>query len=132
VNKVAAPDAAQALLDMLPFLGLIPEEILPLGLFLLRSLGAFHRFQRVRVVAGVPRLGRDGHGRGSEVLHLLKLEVEALGEHRQFGHIGLGTARVAGDEVGDELLAQTLLAADAVEAALEVVELRERRLAHEL
>ena len=39
---------------------------------------------------------------------------------------------MATDEVGDELLAQPLLAVDAVEGALELLELAERGLAHHL
>ena len=42
------------------------------------------------------------------------------------------TTRVAGDEVGDDLLVEVLLATDAVELSLEVLELLERRLAHEV
>ena len=38
---------------------------------------------------------------------------------------------MAGDEVRDELLVEMLLAVDAVEDALELVELLERRFAHQ-
>ena len=54
-----------------------------------------------------------------------------LGDDGQFGHVGLAAARVAGDEVGDDLLVEVFFAVDAVEEALECVELLERRLAHE-
>ena len=42
------------------------------------------------------------------------------------------TPRMGGDEVGDNLLSEILLAVDAVELALELIELLERRLAHEV
>jgi len=48
------------------------------------------------------------------------------------GHILLVTAWMAGDEVGDNLLVEMLLATDAVELSLEVLELLERWLAHEV
>ena len=60
------------------------------------------------------------------------MEVEALGDDGQFGHILFMTAGMGGDEVGDDLLAQVLFAIDAVELALELVELLERGLAHEV
>ena len=131
-NEVGAPDAAQALLDVAAFLGLVPEEVLALGELFAWRLGAEDGLQRVRVVARVPGLGGDGHRRGGEVLHLLQMEVEALGDDGKLGHILLATAGVGGDEVGDYLLAQVLLAVDAVELALEVVKLLERGLAHQL
>ena len=60
------------------------------------------------------------------------MEVETFGDDGQFGHVLLVAARVGGDEVGDDLLVKILLAVDAVELALEVVELLERRFAHEV
>ena len=54
------------------------------------------------------------------------------GDGGQLGHILLVTAWVAGDEVGDDLLIEMLLTTDAVELALEVLELLERWLAHEV
>ena len=83
------------------------------------------------MVTCVPRLRADGHGRGREVLHLLQVEIEPLGDDGQFGHVFLVAAGVAGDEVGDELLAQALLLVDAVENLLECLELGKWRLAHD-
>ena len=60
------------------------------------------------------------------------MEVQFLGNLRQLRHICLGTSRMTGDEVGDELLVEVLLLIDAIEKTLEVVELLERRLAHQL
>ena len=117
---------------MLALLGLVPEEILPLGLLLLRTLGTLDGLQRIGVVACVPHLGGNGHGRGGKVLYLFEMEVKPLGQYCQFGHVGLGASGVAADEVGDDLLVQSFFAVDAVEEALEFVELREGRLAHQV
>ena len=54
-----------------------------------------------------------------------------LGLYGQIGHISLAAAWVTGDEVGDDLLVEVFLATDAVEDALELVELLERWFAHQ-
>ncbi len=123
VDQVSTSYATQALFDMLTLLRFVPEEILTLGLFLLWCLGTLDRLQRVGIIACIPGLSRDRHGCWGEVLHLFELEVKALGQYCQFCHVRLRTSRVAGDEVGDELLTQALLTTDAVEKALKVVEL---------
>ena len=79
----------------------------------------------------VPRLGGDGHGRGGEILHLLQLEIQGLGLDGQFGHVFFATTGVRGDEVGDDLLAQTCLAIDLVENGFEFVEQTEWWFAHD-
>ena len=130
-DEVGAPDAPEGGLNVAAFLGLVPEEELALGQLLALRLGAEYGLERVGVEAGVPSLGGNGHGRGREVLHLLKMEVQPLGLHGEFGHVFLAASGMAADEVGDDLLVETLLAADAVEDALELVEELERGLAHE-
>ena len=55
-----------------------------------------------------------------------------LGDDSQLCHIGLRATWVAGDEIRDDLLVEMLLAIDAVEDALELVELLERGFAHEV
>lgn len=80
----------------------------------------------------IPCLGGDGHGGGREVLHLLKLEVEALGEHGKFGHVFGCASGMRADEVGDELLMEVMAAVHLIEDALEVVEELEGWLAHEV
>ena len=132
LDEVWTTNAAQALLDATTLLGFVPEEILALCQFVALCLGTLYGFQRIGVVASIPRLGRYRHGRGRKVLHLLQLEVELLGLDGQLSHISLRTTRMAGDEVGDYLLVEMLLAIDAVEDALEVVELLERGLAHQV
>ena len=51
---------------------------------------------------------------------------------RQRFHVPLGASRVRGDEVRDQLIGQTLPAANAVEIRVELFEQRERRFAHQL
>ena len=116
---------------MLALFGFVPEEEQALGQLLALRLGAEHGLQGVGVEARVPRLGADGHGGGSEVLHLLQVEVEPLGDDSQFGHVLLVAVGMAGDEVGDELLVQAFFAVDAVEHLLECFKLLERRFAHD-
>ena len=132
LDEVWTTNAAQTLLDATTLLGFIPEEILALGQLVALCLGTLDGLKGIRIVARVPRLGRYRHRRGRKVLHLLQLEVELLGLDGQLSHISLRTTRMAGDEVGDNLLVQVLLAIDAVEDALEVVELLERGLAHQV
>ena len=118
--------------DVAPFLRFVPEEILALCQFLARRLGGEDWFERIGVIARVPGLGGVSHRRGGEVLYLFEVEVEALGDDGQFGHILLMTAWMGRYEVGDNLFSEILLAVDAVELALEFIELLERRLAHEV
>ena len=60
------------------------------------------------------------------------MEVEVFGDDGELSHVLLATAGMGGNEVGDDLFAEVLLAVDAVELALELVELLERGLAHQL
>ncbi len=60
------------------------------------------------------------------------MEVELSGDDGQFGHILFAAPGMAADEVGDELLVETLLTVEAVELLCELIELLERGLAHEL
>ena len=132
LDEVRTTNTAQALFDATTLFGLIPEEILALGQLVALTLGTLHWFQRIRVIARIPGLCRDGHGGRCEVLHLLQLEVELFGLDSQLSHIRFRTTGMAGDEVGDNLLIEVLLTIDAVEDALEVVELLERRLTHQV
>ena len=132
LDEVWTTNAAQTLFDATTLLRLIPEEILALGQLVTLCLGTLYGFQRIGVVTRVPRLGRYRHGCGREVLHLFQLEVELLGLDSQLSHIGFRTTRMAGDEVGDNLLIEMFLTIDAIEDALEVVELLERRFAHQV
>ena len=130
-DKIGTPDASQALLDGASLLGLIPEEVLSLGEFLAWGLGAEYLFECVGVVASIPSFSGICHRCWREVLHLFEVKIELLGDDGELGHIGLVTAWVGGDEVGDDLLVQSLLAVDTVEDTLKFVELLERGFAHE-
>jgi len=130
-DEVRTADALEVLFDTATLLRLVPEEILALGQFVALTLGREHGFEGIGVVACVPHLGGDGHGRGGEVLNLFEVEVQLFGDDSQLRHILLLTTWVGGDEVGDDLLVQVLFAIDTVEDALELIELLERGLAHQ-
>ncbi len=131
MDEVGASHLAEETEDVLTFGWLVPKEELTLGKLFLGSLGGEDGLEGVGVESCVPCLGRDGHGGGSEVLHLFELEVEVFGQCGEFSHVFGSAARVAADEVGDDLLAQVLAAVDVVEDALEVVEEFEGGFAHE-
>jgi hypothetical protein len=131
-NEVRTTYATQALLYASTLFRLVPEEELTLGELLFGCLGTEHWFERIRVVACVPRLSGIGHGSRGEVLNLLQLEVKTLGDDSKLGHVLFLTAWMGGYEIGNDLLAQTFLAIYAVEDALELIELTERGLAHEV
>ena len=131
-DKVGSADTTETLLDVTALLRFVPEEVLALGELLTLALGREDGLEGIRVVARVPGLCSDGHGRGGKILHLFEMEVESFGEHGKFGHIFFQTAGVGGNEIGDDLLAEVLLAVDAVEDTLEGVELLEGGFAHEL
>ena len=80
----------------------------------------------------MPSLSAHGHGRGREVLHLLKMEVHTLGEHSQFGHVLSCTTRVATNKIGNDLLTEVLFTIDAIKDTLKLLELLKRRLAHDV
>lgn len=131
LDQVGASDAAQLTLYALPLLGFIPEEELPLRQLLTWCLGREDLFKCVGVVTRIPRLGADGHRRGREVLHLLKVKVQVFGDDCELGHVLFLTARMTTYKVRYDLLFQSLLLIDAVEDALELIELLKRWLAHE-
>ena len=111
---------------------LIPEEILALGLLLLRCLGREYGFQRIGVEARVPHFGSHRHGCRREILNLLQMESQLAGDVGQLGHILLTASWMAADEVRNDLLVEVLLATNAVELSLELIKLLERGFAHEL
>lgn len=117
--------------DVLTFGRLVPEEELALGKLFLLGLGGEDGLEGVGVESRVPCLGRYRHGGGGEVLHLFELEVEIFGQCGEFCHVFGCAARMAANEVGDDLLTQVLAAVDVVEDALEVVEEFEGGFAHE-
>lgn len=130
--QVRATNTAQTLLNASSLLRLVPEEELPLGKLLFLSLSAEYWFERIWVVACIPRLCGIGHWRWRKVLNLLQMEVKTFGNHSQFSHIFLVTSWVRRNEVGDDLLSQSLFTINAVEYALEVVELTERWFSHQI
>ena len=93
-DEVRAVHASEGVGDALSFFGFVPEEEHALCQFLLWSLGREDGLQGVGVQAGVPGFGADSHGGGSEVLHLLQVEVHLSGEDSQFGHVLFGASRM--------------------------------------
>ena len=132
LDEVAAVHARERAHNVGLVLLLVPEKVFALGQFLVGRVCRGDGLQRVGVESGVERLGRDGHGGGGEVLHLLEVEVEVLGDGGEFGHVLLGARGVRRDEVGDELLPQGILEVDAVEELLELLEEGERGFAHDV
>ena len=132
VDELGFANTSQTLFDTPTFFRLIPEEVLALGQFLLLTLGTLDGFKGIGVVARIPRLSGYRHGGWGKVLNLFELEVKMLGDDSQLGHIGLRASWVAGNEIGDDLLVEMLLAIDTVKDALELVELLERGLTHQV
>lgn len=94
-DEVAAVEPLEAAHYFAASRGVVPEEILPLGLFLLGRGGSEHFLAGVGMDAGIVNLGGKGHGCGGEILHLLQMEIELLGFRRQLGHIHLATSGMA-------------------------------------
>ena len=94
-------------------------------------MGTPYLLQCIGVIPCIPCLRGDRHGGRGEVLYLFEVEVQLFGNLRQLCHVLLRASRMAGDEVGDDLLVEVLLLVDTVEDALEVIEQLEGRLAHE-
>ena len=131
MNQILPTHAFELGNQLVALFGLVPEEELTLGQFLLRTFGTIDRLECVGMETGVPSLGRDSHGCGGEILYLLQMEVEAAGDDSQLGHL-FGTAtRVTGDEVGNQLLVQSMLSIHSVEYLFELTEETERGLAHQ-
>lgn len=95
-------------------------------------LGTEYRFQGIGIVACVPGLSAYGHGRRGEILHLFEVEIEVFRDDSEFSHILFPAAGMAADEIGDDLLSESFFLVDLIEDALKLIELVERRLAHEL
>ena len=132
IYQIASSHAFEFLNNGPSFFRLVPEEEHALSQLFFLCLRTEDRLQRLRMIAGIPSLSGYGHRCRREVLYLFQVEVQTLGDDCQFGHVLLRASRMAADEVGDDLLAQTFVAVDAVEYALELLELFERRLAHDV
>ena len=79
VNQIRATNTAQTLFNISTLLGFVPEEVLTLGQLVTLTLGTLYGFQRIGVIARIPRFCGYRHGGWREVLHLFQLEVEMLG-----------------------------------------------------
>ena len=104
---------------------IIPEKELPLGLFVTVGAGGVDGLHCVRIYARVKYLGAQSHGRGREILYLLKFEIESFGYDGKFGHILLGASRMAAYKVRDKLLTQAAILVYLVKSFLELLKLCE-------
>ena len=111
---------------------LVVEEHEVLRLFLFGAASHIDGLHGVGVDAGIVHLGAESHGRGGEVLYLLKAVAEPLHLDGEVGHVAELAAGVGANEVRDELVAEACLSADGVELRLGLEEEVEGRLAHEL
>ena len=132
VGKVNAAFLDERSTQSRHILALIPEEIGTLAKLFFRRMGTEARLKSIGMIARIVDLGRNSHRSRREVLHLFELEVERLGLSSQFCHLNLGAARVARNEIRYDLLLQSVLSVYLVEHRLELMELLERRLAHDL
>ena len=115
---------------LVPHLRLIPEEELALCELLLLRGSREYFLACIWMNPGVIYLTRYGHRGRSEVLHLFKMEVESFSDAGEFRHISLLAGRMRGNEIGNKLLVESVLAVDVVEYLLEVVKQFERRFPH--
>ena len=83
----------------------MPEKVAALFFFFLFGAGCEDRFEGVGMQASIINFGGEGHGSGGEILDLLEFEVEFAGFGSEVGHVGFATARVGGNEIGNQLLA---------------------------
>ena len=60
------------------------------------------------------------------------MEVQSLGDDGKLRHILFLASGMTADEIRDELLAQSFFTVNSVEYLLELTELAERRLAHDV
>ena len=89
-----------------------------------------HRLEGVGVKAGIEHTGAHGAGGGVEVLHLLRAHMVLIEVLGQIDRVLQSAARVAGHEVGHQILLFARLLAQLVELILELVEGLDGRLAH--
>ena len=91
-----------------------------------------HALQGEGVKAGVVHGRGDGHGRGCEVLHLLRVHVIVTQVLGQLDHVLDGAAGMAGHEIGQKVLLLSRRPADCGKALPEGVQHLAGRLMHTL
>ena len=97
---------------------LVVEEHEVLSLLLVGMAGDIDGLHGVGVDAGVVHLGAEGHGRGGEILYLLKAVAEAFHLNSQVGHVAELASGMGADKIRDKLIAEACLTADGVELRL--------------
>ena len=112
-DQVLAPGLVQRLNDEPALVRPAPLQQRALQVLCMRRLGDVDRLHRARVDAGVVHARADRAGGGVKILHLLRAHVVLVKILGQIDGILQGAARVAGHEVGHQIL---LLAIALVEA----------------
>ena len=130
--EVGPANAFQLALYCVPLLWFVPEEEHALLQFLSRGVSTEYRFKRIRVEACIESRCADGHWSWREILYLLEMEIQILGDDSQFSHVFFCTSRMTGYKIRNNLLPQSLFPVDAVKNTFEFVKLFERRLTHEI
>ena len=97
---------------------LVVEEHEVLGLLLVGTASYVDGLHGVGVDAGVVHLGAEGHGRGSEILYLLKAVAEAFHFDSEVSHVAELASGMGANKVRDKLIAEAFLTADGVELRL--------------
>ena len=90
---------------------LVVEEEAPLVGFVGGGGGHIDRLEGGWVDAGVICLGAEGHRRRSKILYLLEAVAHLFHIYSQLCHVLEAAARMAADEIRDELVAQSRLLA---------------------
>ena len=99
---------------------------------LLLTPGNVNRLEGERIQAGIIHGSGDGHRCGGEVLHLLGVHVVVAQILRQLDHIGNGAARMAGHEIGENILLPSRRLRSRAKPLPEVVQNPAGRLMHAL
>ena len=81
---------------------------------------------------GIPGFGGHGHRCRREILYLFQMEIQFAGDDSEFCHVFFRTSGMAAYKIRYDLLAQIEFPVQLVEDILELVELLERRLPHEI
>ena len=108
----------------------IKEEHLILFFLFVRRGGHVYRLHGFGINAGVVHLGAECHRGGREILYLFEALAQMFHFHGQIGHIFKLTARMRADEIGYQLIIDSCLPTDGIEALFSLQEEVELGLAH--
>ena len=92
------------LIDSLAVFGLVGEEEEVLVLPLLLALGDIDFLARIGVITKVIHRGGVGHGRGCEVLYLIRNQMVSVSNIAKLAHFFDGAAWMGSNQVRNQLL----------------------------